>query len=172
MTSTLAIDPGDIEQRRMERARRLAVLELPLVRLAGSILLSLGVLLHNRYLLQQTSLRPWFNVSAMLAAYCALSWIILVAGYRRTPPRDFTVASLAGDMILWTSAIYWTGGEQSWLFFILLMRVGDQTQTSVRRCLAFALFGTGCYAAMLGWIVAVDGRPIVLSAALVKTAFL
>ncbi len=156
----------------MERARRLAVLELPVVRLVGSILLSIGVLLHNRYLLHETSLTPWVDLSSALAAYCALTWLILVAGYRRYPPIDFTVAALAGDMILWTCAIYWTGGEQSWLFFIILMRVGDQTQTSVRRCLAFALFGTLCYVAMLGWIVGIDGRPIVISVALVKTAFL
>src|SRR5258708_21565775 len=156
----------------MERARRLAVFELPLVRLFGSILLSIGVLLHNRYLLHQTSLAPWASLSVALAAYCGASWLILIAGYSRKPPVDFTVAALAGDMILWTCAIYWTGGEQSWLFFIILMRVGDQTQTSVRRCLAFALFGTRCYVAMLGWIVGVDGHPIVMSVAAVKTAFL
>jgi signal transduction histidine kinase/DNA-binding response OmpR family regulator len=172
VTSTLAIDHDDIERRRMERARRLAVLELPVVRLVGSILLSVGVLLHNRYLLHQTSLTPWVDLSIALGAYCALTWLILIAGYRRDPPLDFTVAALAGDMILWTCAIYWTGGEQSWLFFIILMRVGDQTQTSVRRCLSFALFGTLCYVAMLWWIVGIDGRPIVLSVALVKTAFL
>src|SRR2546430_9846788 len=75
-------------------------------------------------------------------------------------------------MVVWTVAIYGTGAERSWLFFILLMRVGDQTQTTVRRCLAFATFATLCYATMLAWVVYVDGRPIVPSMAIVKTAFL
>lgn len=172
MSDTLAIDPHDVEERRTERARRLAVIELPLVRLGGSILLSIGVLLNNRYVLHQTSLTPWVQVTAALAVWCALSWAILALGFRLNPPIDFTVAAFVCDMIVWTLAIYLTGAEQSWLFFILLMRVGDQTQTTLRRCLAFAFFGTCCYAAMLAWIVIVDGRAIDPSISLVKTAFL
>jgi signal transduction histidine kinase/CheY-like chemotaxis protein len=172
VTTLPATDPGGADQRRMERLRRLAVIELPTVRLAGSILLSLGVFLHDRYVIHSATLLPWVKVSAVLAAYCAITWIALVLCYRLTPPRDLTVAAFAGDMIVWTYAIYWTGAEQSWLFFILLMRVADQTQTTLRRCLAFAIFGTLCYAMMLGWVVFIDGRSIVLSMALVKTAFL
>jgi signal transduction histidine kinase/CheY-like chemotaxis protein len=173
VTTTLpAAGPVSADQRRTERRRRLAVVELPLLRLAGSALLSLGVFLHDRYVLQSTSLVPWVNVTALLGAYCLTTWIALALCYRLTPPRDLTVVAFAGDMIVWTYAIYWTGAEQSWLFFILLMRVADQTQTTLRRCLLFAIFGTLCYVMMLAWVVVIDGRPIVLSMALVKTAFL
>jgi signal transduction histidine kinase/CheY-like chemotaxis protein len=122
--------------------------------------------------LHATSLLPWLRGSAALAIYALVAWLVVIAGYRLTPPRDFTVAGFAGDMVVWTYVIYSSGAEQSWLFFILLMRVGDQTQTTVRRCLAFALFGTFCYAAMLAWVVLVDGRPVVLPEAIVKTAFI
>ncbi len=172
MNNRFTIDPEDVERRRTERARRLAVVELPAVRVVGSVFLSAAVLLHNRYLLHDPSLGAWLTVTAILFGYCALAWLVAAAGYRLPPPRDFTVLAFAGDMVVWTFAIYGTGGEASWLFFILLMRVGDQTQTTVRRCLAFALFGTFCYTSMLAWIVLADHRPVVTSAAAVKAAFL
>jgi signal transduction histidine kinase len=172
VSNRFTIDPEDAERRRTDRTRRLAVVELPAVRVVGSLFLSLGVLLHNRFLLHDTSLGSWITVSAILFGYCLVAWLIAAAGYRLTPPRDFTVLAFAGDMMVWTFAIYGTGGEQSWLFFILLMRVGDQTQTTVKRCLAFALFATFCYTSMLAWIVLVDHRPVVMSSALVRAAFL
>ncbi len=50
----IALDPIEIESRRRERTWRLAAIELPLVRLGGSILLCAGVYINNRFLVPGT----------------------------------------------------------------------------------------------------------------------
>jgi len=168
----LALDPTEIESRRRERTWRLAAIDLPLLRLGGSVLLSIAVYVNNRFLVPGTTMRGWMLVSAVVAVYATVSWALLVVFLRRHPPRDLTLAVLAGDVVVWTFAIYHTGAEASWLFFIPLLRVADQTQTTFRRALAFALFATLCFAAMLGWVVAVDQRPLAPAATLAKLLFI
>src|ERR1051325_10751830 len=169
---SLAIQPAEIEARRAERAYRLMVVELPLIRLLGSVILSFGVFLHNRYLLGEQSLRPPLVVSIIVFAYCAISWAALAAFYRRLLPFDLGLFFLFCDIPIWTFAIYFTGAERSWLFFVYLMRVADQVQTTVPRCLAFGAVSVVCYAAMFGWVVFVDGRPIAPSVIAVRVLFI
>jgi two-component system, sensor histidine kinase and response regulator len=168
----VALDPIEIESRRSERTWRLAAIDLPRLRLGGSILLSIGVYINNRFLVTGATMHGWVLVSAVLAIYAALTWALLVVSLRRDPPRDLTLLTLAGDVVVWTFAIYQSGAEASWLFFILLLRVADQTQTTFRRALAFALFATLCFAAMLGWVVVIDQRAIAPVAAFAKLLFI
>ena len=168
----VALDPIDIESRRRERTWRLAAIELPLVRLGGSILLSIAVYVNNRFLVSGATMHGWMLVSTVVAIYAAVSWTLLVVFLRRYPPRDLTLPILFGDVVVWTFAIYHSGAEASWLFFIPLLRVADQTQTTFRRALAFALFATLCFAAMLGWVVVIDQRPIAPAEALAKLLFI
>ncbi|HKO55865.1 MAG TPA: ATP-binding protein, partial [Thermoanaerobaculia bacterium] len=169
---SIAIHPDEIERRRAERAYRLMVIELPLIRVLGSAILSFGVFLHNRYLLGETELRSWLTVTLILFAYCALSWATLFLFYRRLLPRDLGLFFLFFDVVIWTFAIYFTGAERSWLFFIYLMRVADQVQTTVRRCFAFGFFSLFCYAAMFAWVVLADGRHIAASMIAVRLLFI
>lgn len=157
---------------RRERELRLSTVELPWLRVAGSLLLTAGVLLHNRYLLPEAPARGWAAAGLVLGVYALLTWLLLIAFQRRQPPRDLTLATLAGDLLVWTFAIYCSGGEQSWLFFILLMRVADQTQTSFRRAFAFALAAPVCYGGMLTWIALVDGREVLTGGEVAKVVFL
>ena len=166
-TSVTAPDP----QPHRQRTWRLAAVELPLVRVAGSVLLALAVYVHNRYLIPVQS-SAWLAVSAVVALYALVSWLAIVYFLKRKPARDLTLPVLIGDLPVWTFAIYHSGAEGSWLFFILLLRVADQVQTTFRRALMFALLAAGCYASMLLWVVAMDQRPIVLPAALAKLIFI
>jgi two-component system sensor histidine kinase/response regulator len=168
---TIALDPLEIETRRRERERRLAIIELPLVRLGGSVLLSLALFLHNRWLVPQPEER-WLAATVVAALYAVLSWALIVFFYRLTPPRDLTVAALAGDLLIWTFAIYCSGGEASWLFFILLLRVADQTQTTFRRACAFALAATACYTGMLMWVAVADHRDVMNAGQMTKLALI
>ena len=170
-TSTIVLDPLELETRRREREQRLAAFELPLVRLVGSLLLSAALFLHNRYLVPQPD-RHWVAATAGLALYALLSWAVIAFFLRRTPPRDLTVVALAGDLLLWTWAIYCSGAEASWLFFILLLRVADQTQTTFRRAFAFALAATACYAGMLLWVAVADGRDVMTAGQMTKLVLL
>lgn len=166
----LTIDPALVEHRGRERRYRLAAFELPLLRVVGSVLLTVGVWLNNRYLVPRAPDDGWKITAALLAIYAAVSWLLVVVFLKRR--RDLTPWALAGDLLVWTAAIYFSGAEASWLFFILLLRVSDQTQTTYRRAIAFALLATGCYLTMLAWVVSGEGRAIDVAAGLSKLSFI
>ncbi|HEU4888171.1 MAG TPA: ATP-binding protein [Thermoanaerobaculia bacterium] len=155
-----------------QRTWRLAAIELPLVRVVGSVLLALAVYVHNRFLIATADPNEWLIVTAVVALYAIFSWQAIIVFLRRNPPMDLTLPVLIGDLPVWTFAIYHSGAEGSWLFFILLLRVADQVQTTFRRALMFALLATGCYATMLLWVAAMDARPIAAPAALAKLVFI
>src|SRR5512145_3345854 len=99
--SNLAVDPLEIETRRREREQRLAAFELPLVRLSGSLLLSLAIFVNNRWVVP-LPIEWWIQATVVIAIYAAFSWAILILFLRRNPPRDLTVAALTGDLFVWT----------------------------------------------------------------------
>jgi len=168
----VAIEPLEIEARKRDRRWRLGAIELPLVRAAGSVFLSLAVCVHNVWIAPTPSMHGWAAATLVIFGWAALSWAAIAIALRREPPLDLTVAALVGDLAIWTFAIYHAGAESSWLFFILLLRVADQTQTTFRRAIAFSLFSVLCYASMLAWIVMFDHRAISAGVELSKIAFL
>ncbi|MBV8520026.1 MAG: response regulator [Acidobacteria bacterium] len=163
--SDVVIDPGELERVRRERAWRLAAIELPRLRAVGSVFLAVAVYLHNHYLLRGDG---WVLASIALAVYAAGSWLAILAGLRRG--RDLTLPVLVGDLVVWTFAIACSGHETSLLFFVLLLRVADQTQTTFRRAISFALFADILYCAMLA--IAAASRPLNMPVAMTKLAFL
>jgi len=160
----------DGERRKRLRAREVAVVEIPTFRVIGSALLSLGVYLNNRFLLHLDSNADWLRITIVLAVYCAISWPLIALLHERVK-ADVSLLFLILDIPIWTLAIYYSGAERSWLFFILFLRVADQAQTGFRRALGFVMFGTFCYASMLIWVVSVDGHAVPDSIALAKIAF-
>ena len=161
---TVALQPDEIEQRRRDRARRLALYDIPLMRVVGSVFLTLGVYLNNAYLSRpDVPLQPWWHVGIALSIYAVVSWLtVRVVLFKLS--RDLTLFFLFGDIVLWAYAIYATGADKSWLFFIPVLRVADQMQTTVRRCVAFTVWGVGCFAVMLAIAHFVGGhaiRPVV-----------
>ncbi|HEV8434092.1 MAG TPA: ATP-binding protein [Thermoanaerobaculia bacterium] len=168
----IALDPIEIEQRREQRARRLALSDIPLLRVVGSVFLTVGVYLNNRFLAPEGwVLRPWWSVAIVLAIYAVVSWAaVRVILFRAS--RDLTLLFLFGDIVIWSYAIYATGAEKSWLFFIPVLRVADQMQTHVRRCIAFTAWSVFCFATMLAYVEIVDGRPVGLAVSLTKLTFI
>jgi len=171
VSDTISTSANDVERRKRERYARLVLIELPRLRCIGFAFLSLGVYLNNRFLLGQTSLHDWAVVTIVMAAYAAAAWAVQAFFYQRFE-IDLTLFFLVADMLVWMVALYFSGAERSWLFFILFMRFADQTQTTFRRCLAFVTFGTLCYAALLAWVAFVDGRPLDAGAVVAKLAFI
>ncbi|MFL5310601.1 MAG: response regulator [Myxococcales bacterium] len=108
----------------------------------------------------------WLAVGYVLATYLAVR-----ASYRKTS-LDLVSAFLACDMLVWLVFIHQTGGEHSWLWPLLLVRVADQSHTSFRRALAFGAAAGAGYAGLLAWIALVDGRPLSWHLELVKLAAL
>ena len=167
-----ALKPEEVEHRRTERSYRLAVVEIPVLRTVGAIIVCGGVFLNNRYFLGEKSETPFLVITTVSLIYCLVSWICLRQLYRRLLPFDLSLFFLIADVPLMAAAIYFSGAEQSWLFFLLLTRAADQSQTTFRRSLNFAAFGALCYGAMETWVVYVDKRPIGLTVFFAKIIFI
>jgi hypothetical protein len=78
-TPTIAVDPEEIEGRRRLRTWRLAGLELPLLRVAGTVLLSLAVYVNNHLMLGVSA--GWASTTWALVAWAIFSWILLVVSF-------------------------------------------------------------------------------------------
>lgn len=170
----LVLQQDEIERRRSERLRRLAIVDIPMLRVIGATIVGIGVFLNNHYFLGLRTIRPVEILAFWSAIYCAASWICLRVFYDRATARhiDLSLLFLTLDVPLFAIAIYLSGAEQSWLFFIMLTRVADQTQTTFRRAFNFAIFGAVCYGAMEAWVVYVDKRPIASSVFFAKIIFI
>ncbi len=81
--SDLAIEAHEIESQRRDRTWRLAAIELPFVRLCGSILLSIAVYVNNRFLVPGVTLRGWVTATVVVAVYALVSWALVVFFLRR-----------------------------------------------------------------------------------------
>jgi PAS domain S-box-containing protein len=156
----LDLDPQDREQKKAQRVYRLNVRQIPLLRLFGFGLVLLGVLLHNLFLSHSFSWPSFVHLVLIVVSYTLLSWLLLSLLYARVKLLDVGVFFLVADVFVWTVAIYFAGGEKSWLFFILMMRVADQVNTSFKRALSFAHLPVLSYGLMLLYISAVDQRWI------------
>lgn len=167
-----ALQPDEIEKRRTERAYRLAVADIPLMRFLGALIICCGVFLNNRYFLGEKSQTPFLVITTVSLVYCLVSTVLLRRFYLRLLPFDLSLFFLTLDVPLMAVAIYFSGAEQSWLFFILLTRTADQSQTTFRRAFNFTVFGAICYGAMETWVVYVDKRPIAWTVFFAKILFI
>ncbi|HEV8713437.1 MAG TPA: PAS domain-containing sensor histidine kinase [Candidatus Binatia bacterium] len=172
--SQLAIDldPQDRERKKAQRVYRLNVIQIPLLRLFGFGLVLLGVLLHNLLLSPSFSWPSFVHLVLIVATYALLSWLLLYLLYPRVKLFDVGVFFLVADVFVWTVAVYFAGGEKSWLFFILMMRVADQVNTSFKRALSFAHLPVLSYGLMLLYISAVEQRWISWPAEVTKMLYI
>ena len=158
----LVTTPEEVERSKRRRNTLLAVYDIPFLRLIGSVFIEIGVVM--------IAPQAAAVVAIILAVDVLVSSFVLHYFYKRHP--FLSVFFLGVDLPVWTLAIYFSGAEKSWLFFILLMRVADQTQTTFRRCLTFAALATFCYITMLVWVAQVDHRPPPFLHAAAQVAFI
>jgi signal transduction histidine kinase/CheY-like chemotaxis protein len=167
-----AVEHEEVEERRYSRTWRLAAVELPLLRVAGSILFTLAIYFHNRYLIAGVDEDAWLRAGLVLGVSALVAWGLLAAMLRRRPGHDLTLLFLVIDVPVWTYAIYESGGERSLLFFVLLLRVADQVQTTFRRAAGFVVAAAACYGLMLTVLVQFSGREVDVGAGLGKLVLL
>lgn len=169
----LQLDIPGAERRKLERLVRLNTVEIPRLRVLGFVLILVGVLVHNELVLGERSLETWLRLAAIAAAYCGASWYLLHLVYADVRAYlDVGVVFLATDMALFSLVIYVTGAERSWIFFLPLFRVLDQTPSSFRRALAFAHLAPLSYLAVLLYVALVDHRTIPPGPEIAKLLFI
>lgn len=168
----IELDPEVAEHLKAARDRRLHAEQIPRLRLIGFTFFAIGVGLHNWLILEDVSWPTIFRFAAVLVAYSLATRLVVQRLYGRTGPIHIGDLFLVVDIGFLVAAVYLSGGDRSWIFFILLMRVADQAIAGFRRALVFSHLCVAGYIVMLVWIAVVDGRSLELDAVIAKTIFL
>jgi len=172
----LQVDPAEAECRKRTRLVQLNTLVIPRLRLLGFALLSAAALLHNAFIypgLDAFSWAGWVRLVAVVMVYSLASWYVLYLFYEETRPKlDLGRTFLACDMWMYSAVIYFTGAERSWIFFLPLYRVADQTATSFRQALAFAHLAPVSYGLVLLYVTFVDHRHVAILPETAKLLFI
>ena len=153
---TLATEPDDIAARKVRRRRHHTIVQVPLLRIAGFVILSCIVLLSGG----TEAYVPWSHtvwLVAWFAIYCVGSWMLLAVTFDRGV--DLGLLFLTIDPFVWMGAVYATGGASSWLFFLPVIRVADQVHSTRVRAGAFAVVGVAAYGCLLLLLRSI-GKPI------------
>ncbi len=172
LSMTIDIDPEEAKRHKAQRAYALHAIRIPLLRMLGVGIILLTVFLHNRYLLRSFSWSDFLQFTSISFGYASLSWLILHLFYGRVKRVDLGLVFLTLDLVIFTLAIYFSGGERSWLFPLLMIRVADQTNTTFKRVLYFSHLSVLSYVLLIAYLSAVEHRPIVWNAELAKMVFL
>lgn len=168
----LELDPVKAEADKRRRFHELHVVEIPYLRLIGFSFLSLGIYLHNRHILGSVSWKEISFFVCLTFTYSLLSWGALYLFFDRVTKVNLGVVFLTTDLGVLLSAIYFTGGDRSLLFFLLLVRVSDQVNTTFRRALFFSHAPALGYLMMLWCLASIEGREIPWTAEGVKVSLL
>lgn len=124
---------------------------VPALRLLGFLALTLLVILHTRFV---DHTLPWTRVlafGAISTAYSLLTWAVLrrVRSFARLVFLSQRVAE--ADVALWVCAMALTGGSDSWLFPLLIMRAADHVTFGFRRVLALGHYSAAAFFGLIWW---------------------
>jgi signal transduction histidine kinase len=132
---------------------RLNASQIPLLRALGFGILGAFVLLYDLLIAPTFTPADYLWFMGMIGVYCLISWQILRHGYFRIRNFDLGLMFLLIDIPFILSVIHKTGADQSVLFFLLVLRVSDQTNYSdLRRILTFAHITPLAYMVYLFWL--------------------
>ena len=140
-------DEGLNDQRKLARERHFHVVEVPILRLLGFLIVTVLAFIHQAFVPAEPSGSP-FLLGAVVVSYSLVSWAVLYKWFDKTKVRLGTLF-LSLDVFAFIYAIYFTGAEKSWLFFLLFIRTADQTNTSFKRALGFAQLSVAAYGLLL-----------------------
>ncbi len=172
ISAELLLDPGRARAERDDRLRRLNTRTIPLIRLMGWQLLIVGAVLHNALLLDAPDWGRVLWFAAFIEAYALAAWAVLARWYAPRARLDLGMAFLVLDLLPLAATVYITGADRSWLFWIVLLRVSDQSTSYFGRALLFTHLATLAYLAVVGYVVLVEGRAVDWPPELAKAAFL
>src|SRR5687768_2776762 len=158
----IALDPEAIERGKAQRAYHLNVIQVPTLRLLGFCLLAICILFHNLFLLKSFSWLGFLWFTSVIIGYALISWVILYIFFDKPRKYDLGFVFLVVDVFIWTLAIYFSGGEKSLFFWLMVMRVADQINTNFKRVFFFAHLSIANYIGMLLYLMYVDHRTISL----------
>ena len=159
-------------QHRLQTKRTGNVFTIPRLRIIGFTLLALvGVPLHSALITHNFSFDALLAFLVVVELYCTASWLLLYTYYDRVRAFDLGEVFLYADLIVLVGAVYVTGGERSWFFWLPLIRVADQAVHGFGRCLSFVLASTGLFIGFWLYLLLLEGRPIDINSEIAKSIF-
>ena len=165
------LDPVVAQEKRNRRDVRLNVVAIPRLRAMGMAAITLLVWLHVLLVPGTGGPEDALRFTSTVAVFSLISWGALKWFYKPGGKSGLALAFLGMDVLLFGLAIWCTGGERSWLFFLPVIRVADQTYTTVRRVLGFTVLGVAVYGTLVLLMVAL-GRPMQPGIEITKLAIL
>src|SRR4051812_21681007 len=169
--ASLYLDSGRTEEEKRRREWHFHAIEIPRLRILGVLIMILLVFVRHIFVPDEPGSNPWL-LGAVLLSYALIAWTILYWFFDRVRAVHLGTVFLSIDVVAFLLAIYLTGADQSWLFFLLFIRTADQTNTNFRRALAFAHFSVGLYVLLLLELAFVEHRAIVWPAEIFKVLLL
>ena len=154
------LDPHEIERKKAQRLYRLNVVKIPTLRILGFCLLTFCIFFHNLFILDSSSRPRIFVIASVVISYSLISWLVLYLYFEKINKIDIGFTFLVVDVFIWTFLIYYSGGEKSLFFWLMVMRVADQYNTSFKRVLFFGHLSLFCYLGMLVYLLYVEHRPL------------
>ena len=168
----LALDAEGEVMARARRLRKLNTWTVPLLRLLGGNLLVFSAVVHNVLILGQVDWVTILLYTLFIEVYCLASWRALHTWYDPDASTDLAMVFLVADLVPLALAVYITGGHESWIFWVFLFRVVDQSATYFMRAFMFTWLGALTYAGVVSWVVAVDGAAVNVAGEFGKIMFL
>jgi signal transduction histidine kinase len=156
----LEIDPAKAKAAKERRNTYLNVVQIPALRFIGFALLGMLVGLHNTFIPGSPSWKEAWNFVYLAFSYALFAWVLLYFFFVKVKRVDLGVLFLTLDIFVWITAIYYSGGDRSLLFILLLVRVADQTNTAFRRVFFFSHVALLGYLLLLGYLFLVEGRVL------------
>lgn len=155
------LDPAESQRQKAQRLYQLNAIQIPLLRFFGFGVITLLVYLYNLYIPPAFSWSSLASFATAMLAYCGLSWGILYYGFQKTQLLDLGVLFMIVDIFFLNYALYYSGGERSWLFLILMCRAADQASIHFKRVVLMAHLTPLGYLGLLIYLAYGEHRPIV-----------
>lgn len=148
--------------------RHVNVVQIPTTRFIGFSFVTAGIIAHNYFFLGHFSWQSVFTLISIFLGYSFVSWTLLWFFYTKVERVDLALFFMVVDIIFFVLGVYFSGGEKSWIFFIVIMHVADQTHTSFGRLLFFLHCSVLFYSLLVLYLGYVEQRPLVWSVEFLK----
>ena len=139
---------------------RFNVVAVPQLRLLGTNLLFLVAALHNIFVFGELDLATFLPVLVGAELYCLATWGALKAFFTRVRWVHLGHAFLVTDLVLFDFAVWVSGGHQSLLWPVFVLRTADQLWLHRGRAKLMAALGPVAYAVLIAYQAFAEGQTV------------
>ncbi len=166
------LDLADEDREGLQGLYRFNVVSIPRSRFVGTNLLFFVAALHNILVFGELGLATFLPALIGAELYCLVTWGALRAFFTRISSVHLGHVFLTTDLILFTVAVWVSGGHQSLLWPIFILRTADQLWAHRGRAKLMAALGPIAYAVLLAYQALVEGQSIVWGGEVTKLTVL